>query len=724
MIEKVLAWPGSALLAGVLLFATVPSAHAQTVDEDDKATTAEPGRLVVPLSGTATVRRNGDLSASPARVDTGLIEIGDARSMSISLSHTGAPGASPVSIGNATLIGKNATEYATSFGGFATLSSGEAIDVVVTFTPATPGTKSAGLQLDIDGATSPYVVLFDGRSRYPLTSDLGISGAKVEFGQAVLEAVSAKTFVLSNLGDTEAPAINVSAATLGGDTPDAFTVDFTPTTLAPGESMTVPVTMSSALEGTKKATLTLTHDGNNPSVETVFEGEVVKPAAVPVNFSKSTLATGGVNVDRGTSIQFGPDGKLYVSEMDGQIRVFDITRNGKNNYSANQTQVIDVIKNVMNHNDNGAENPGLGKRLVTGIHVAGSAGTPVIYAVSSDPRQAAGPSGNDSNLDTNSGILHKLTKNGGGWNKQDLVRGLPRSEENHVGNGLVLVGNKIIVSMGGHTNQGVPSNNFAQLPEYALSSAALEIDLGQIGGGTYDLPTLDDETRAGVNDNNDPFGGNDGKNQAKLVGNGPVKLYATGLRNAYDITLSESGKLYTFDNGPNNGWGGKPGNSCANVTNDGGTTLPDHLHLVTKGSYYGHPNPTRGSKSNTFNPGNPQTPIEIAEHAVECQYKEPGQDGSLTSIQSSTNGLDEYTASNFGGAMKGDLLAVSFNKAIYRLQLNGSGNQVTSKNMLATNTGTAPLDLTTQGDAGPFPGTIWLVDNIEKSIKVFEPADY
>ena len=70
-------------------------------------------------------------------------------------------------------------------------------------------------------------------------------------------------------------------------------------------------------------------------------------------------------------------------------------------------------------------------------------------------------------------------------------------------NGLIMVGNKILLNSGGNTNMGVPSNNFAFLPEYALSAAVLEIDLDAIGDTTYDLPTLDDEDRPGIVDEND-----------------------------------------------------------------------------------------------------------------------------------------------------------------------------------------------------------------------------
>jgi len=624
---------------------------------------------------------------------------------------------------NATLFGQNADEYQTDFNGYVTLNPGDTINFDVVFTPSVPGTKSAGLRFDVEGATAPHVLLFNGWSRYPLTSDLGVDLEALNFGQTIQGKNLNKKITLSNLGEPEAPLININNIELSGDTPQAFNVQFNPVQLAPGESAEISIVMSGANLGFKAADVLINHDGNNPSVETKFAGQVVPPQNVPVNFGKSTLKN--VNTTRATTLQFGPDGKLYVGEMDGTIHVFGVVRNGKNNYTGNKLETITLIKNVLNHNDKGVAQPQIKERLLTGILVEGTAANPVIYAASSDPRQAAGPSGKDANLDTNSGILHRLTKNAGGWAKQDLVRGLPRSEENHVSNGLIMYQNKILLNTGGHTNMGVPSNNFAELAEYALSSAILEIDVNAIGNGTHNLPTLDDEDRPGANDNNDPFGGNDGKNQAKLMQNGPVKLFATGFRNIFDITLTESGKIYVFDNGPNPGWGGKPKANCANNIDNGGEHNWDGLHLVTKNFYGGHPNPTRGSKNNKFNNSNPQSPIEGPARPEECNYKKPGNaDGSLTTIQASSNGLDEYTASNFAGSMKGDLLVASFNKSIYRLELNNAGTKVTSKSQMIKNLGNIPLDLTVHGDNDAFPGTIWVADNLANTITILEPADY
>ena len=208
-----------------------------------------------------------------------------------------------------------------------------------------------------------------------------------------------------------------------------------------------------------------------------------------------------------------------------------------------------------------------------------------------------------------------------------------------------------------------------------------------------------------------------------------MQVYAPGFRNPYDLLIARSGKMYTIDNSSNYGQGDVPVNegqagACTNQPNEPGTNQAEALHLVEGPGYYGgHPNPTRGNKSNTFNT-NEQSPVTTA-NPVECDYRVPGvENGSLTTFPSSTNGLTEYTASNFGGTMKGNLLAASFDEKIYRLKLNRTGDGVVSKQALFSNVGNRTLDVTARGDTRRFPGTIWVADIEGGTIKVFEPSDY
>ncbi|MGB7342221.1 MAG: malectin domain-containing carbohydrate-binding protein, partial [Phototrophicaceae bacterium] len=320
--------------------------------------------------------------------------------------------------------------------------------------------------------------------------------------------------------------------------------------------------------------------------------------AQQINFSASGL--NGESNNNPTSLQFGPDGRLYVSQQNGLIYAYNVTRNAVDDYQVTATETINQIANIINHNDDGSATS-QGSRQVTGILLSGTGTNPILYVSSSDPRIGAGGGGNDKGLDTNSGMISRLECVGGitgqagsltcsQWEKVDLVRGLPRSEENHATNGMEIdeATNTLYLAVGGHTNAGAPSNNFAFTVEYTYSSTIIAVDLDMIAtmpvltdpnNGSlyiYDLPTLDDPTRDNVFpdgtdasedprdanysplDVGDPFGGNDGLNMAKIDLTGPVSIHAVGFRNLYDIVLTTDGRMYGVDNGANGGWGGHP----------------------------------------------------------------------------------------------------------------------------------------------------------------------
>ena len=255
--------------------------------------------------------------------------------------------------------------------------------------------------------------------------------------------------------------------------------------------------------------------------------------AVTNDFSASELDLNGkVSIGSPTALVWGPDGRLYVTEQSGDVSVLTVAFGDKNPADGDATaqfyvtaaETLNQIKDIQNHNDDGSTGGANNVRQVTGIDVTrqydadgnplyiqdyGSISTvdtgipaTVMYVTSSDNRIGAGGSGNDANLDTNSGMITRLTQTATGWDAVDIVRGLARSEENHATNGLEviqevddagkLISERLIVASGGNANTGAPSNNFAGQQERPYSASILEVDLLTIKA----LPELDDNGRS------------------------------------------------------------------------------------------------------------------------------------------------------------------------------------------------------------------------------------
>ena len=506
-------------------------------------------------------------------------------------------------------------------------------------------------------------------------------------------------------------------------------------------------------------------------------------AATPISFSNAGSFSGVLGgpdiLSNPTSLQFGPDGRLYVAEQNGAINAFSIGfQNGQ--YFATDVEVITAVQEIQNHNDDGSLSD-LDTRQVTGLVVTGTAAQPVLYVSSSDPRISFN---GEVNLDTNSGTITRLTRSGNSFEAVDIIRGLPRSEENHSNNGLVISpdGNSLFVAVGGNTNNGAPSQFFSFANEYALSGTILEIDLNDInsrpiltdnGPGqngrqyVYDLPTLDDPNTPNITDGvgedangldeSGPFGGRDGLNQAILPADAPLRIFADGLRNNYDLVITQNGLLYTVDNGSNGGLGGDPVIVNGQVTsqpNNGGTGDPEPLFLVTEGGFFGHPNPIRANQSLQFTAfddnGNPDNSLAVntvasladrVPDSVDIQdgfvidpsrftgdqnrlalsgtrvERDSPESNALLNLGSSSNGLIEYRSNAFEGQLNGDLLVAQFNGNITRLNLSPDGTSATSETIPGLTGLSTPLDVT----QGP-NGTLFVAELGGDGIRVFAPA--
>lgn len=217
--------------------------------------------------------------------------------------------------------------------------------------------------------------------------------------------------------------------------------------------------------------------------------------------------------------------------------------------------------------------------------------------------------------------------------ERTLLSGLPVSNHDHAVQALEWdQAGRLLLIAGGLTNMGanVRGGRLGGVDETPLSAAVLRAPVHAAG---FDGHVVYDQT--------------DDARTSRQVGGLGVTVHAAGIRNGYDVVLHTNGELYGTDNGPNAGYG-DVAEGC-DASSDGFTQQDKLLHL-TGGGYYGHPNRNRAR-----------------DDGRQCFYyrnAEPSQNGYTAPMadlgRSSINGVMEYTANLFGGALKHDLLLAKF----------------------------------------------------------------
>ncbi|WP_340539519.1 putative Ig domain-containing protein [Nocardioides sp. GXZ039] len=279
----------------------------------------------------------------------------------------------------------------------------------------------------------------------------------------------------------------------------------------------------------------------------------------------------------------------------------------------------------------------------------------------------------------------------------DVFVNLPRSQKDHLSNSIAYgPGGNLYFLQGSNQAAGDPDGAWGNRGETLLSAAMLTFDPVTTwqrvqASGPIDVRTVD---KGG---SYDPF-----------AAGAPLKIYATGIRNAYDLVYTENGHLYAPTNGTASG-GNSPGVTAAggtltrtgqvpgeNVTNVCATrridgtpytapsvpavtnhnTQRDFLFDVEQGGYYGHPNPSRcewvlnnGGLPEGAGSGGSKYAANVA---PDRNYRGWAYDFEFNK---SPNGVIQYRSNTFGGKLKGRLMVVRYSNFddVLTLQQDANG---------------------------------------------------
>lgn len=373
--------------------------------------------------------------------------------------------------------------------------------------------------------------------------------------------------------------------------------------------------------------------------------------SLPIAFEKVALPL--TNGSMFTCVEIGPDHRLYASTLDGLIISYAIGVDGM--ISDAQT-----IRTIQIAND--------GPRLITGIKFdpAATAQQPVLWVSHGHLpplNRADDPAGMIVGASDWTGKISRLS----GTNLEkcvDYVIHLPRSSKDHLNNQPSFgPDGALYFCQGSHTAMGAPDNAWAQRPERLLSAALLRFDVKAVKN-----PPLDVKTEEGGH--YDPF-----------APDAPLTLYATGVRNCFDLLFHSNGVLYCAVNGSSAG-GNTPGTPAdfsqihrpddatfgtykgppVPALNDVKHTQEDFLFRIEKGGYYGHPNPVRGEF--VLNGGNLTNGKNIADVLDYPPGTPPDRNwrGYLLSFGKNLSpcGVIEYHGSAFSAALNHKILYVRY----------------------------------------------------------------
>ena len=235
--------------------------------------------------GTQTLL-TGSLSATPASVSFGNVQIGTSQTISVTLTNTGG---SSITVTQATITG---TGYSTT--GLTlplTLGVGQSAAVNIVLAPTTAGSASGNLSVTTNDGAVIIPISGMGVTAGALTT----SPTSFSFGNVLVGNTWTLSETLKNTGGT---SLTVTAATATGPG-FSYTGLSLPLVLAPNQASTFSVSFTPTTAAASIGVLSLTVSGSTTSVDMALSGTGVNAAILTAN--PTSLAFTSVVVDQNST---------------------------------------------------------------------------------------------------------------------------------------------------------------------------------------------------------------------------------------------------------------------------------------------------------------------------------------------------------------------------------------------------------------------------------------
>jgi Abnormal spindle-like microcephaly-assoc'd, ASPM-SPD-2-Hydin len=232
--------------------------------------------------GTQTLP--GALTAAPASVSFGNVQVGTSQVQSDTLSNTGS---SSLTVTAATMSGAGFTTTGLNLP--LTLDVGQSVSFSIVFGPQTAGSASVSLALTNSASSTPLSIALTGTG--VAAGGLTGSPASFSFGNVQVGLSQSQTETLNN---TSSQSFTLSQATFSGSGFSTSGLSL-PLTLGPNQSTSFAVAFTPATVGAANGTLSLAVSGSSTTLDFALSGVGVAPAtlsATPASLTFTSVQVG------------------------------------------------------------------------------------------------------------------------------------------------------------------------------------------------------------------------------------------------------------------------------------------------------------------------------------------------------------------------------------------------------------------------------------------------